>query len=503
MLPPHTHTYGRAALAYVMRGAHLGKNVGLLSLCCHRVPTVRSERVATSETVRRRCSRGRIHSYVRSVCRPNCALPKNCKHFRCRVKRRTAFVLENKEKKTQARHKRGPQQQHNMICSLGGSFNFALKCQPIFVLFITSFYLYNLGIKAHQQTPGVSSTDLLVLTQTPDMSVTEGETVIITCCYTGESERITFNWQKNQTEIKNQSINLKIQSQDNLKNVSHYCSNLTLSNITGAVSGSYVCKVSVDIPNYGVNYGNPTVITVVARGSTDHLSSVIQSAAVEQDTGVVSAGVGDNVTLRCFYDSQVAMHFSCPVFTNTKNWPRSPNDEMQNNLTLKWLHVFPTSDLGAKLQELQDIPQGPESVTVLPGGSVTLNCTVNTGTCDGEHRVCWFRHGSRPGIIHAHGDQCHRVSAPAGSLSHSCVYHLQRMNLTSLDAGTYHCAMASCGEVLFGSGSKVLVTDDTEDRTAQMRFLVCLSIVRAAILVLFLTGCLSVYSTKSRQPPQS
>ncbi|XP_035481605.2 uncharacterized protein LOC118300879 [Scophthalmus maximus] len=115
----------------------------------------------------------------------------------------------------------------------------------------------------------VSSTDLLVLTQTPDMSVTEGETVIITCCYTGESERITFNWQKNQTEIKNQSINLKIQSQDNLKNVSHYCSNLTLSNITGAVSGSYVCKVSVDIPNYGVNYGNPTVITVVARGSTD------------------------------------------------------------------------------------------------------------------------------------------------------------------------------------------------------------------------------------------
>ncbi|XP_047193540.1 uncharacterized protein LOC124851018, partial [Scophthalmus maximus] len=167
------------------------------------------------------------------------------------------------------------------------------------------------------------------------------------------------------------------------------------------------------------------------------------------------------------------------------------------------LLFFVGFDFRAKLQELQDIPQGPESVTVLPGGSVTLNCTVNTGTCDGEHRVCWFRHGSRPGIIHAHGDQCHRVSAPAGSLSHSCVYHLQRMNLTSLDTGTYHCAMASCGEVLFGSGSKVLVTDDTEDRTAQMRFLVCLSIVRAAILVLFLTGCLSVYSTKSRQPPQS
>lgn len=41
-----------------------------------------------------------------------------------------------------------------------------------------------------------------------------------------------------------------------------------------------------------------------------HLSAVIQSAAVVQDTEVVSASVGDNVTLHCFYDSQVSMHFS-------------------------------------------------------------------------------------------------------------------------------------------------------------------------------------------------
>lgn len=42
-----------------------------------------------------------------------------------------------------------------------------------------------------------------------------------------------------------------------------------------------------------------------------HLSpAVIHSAAVKQDTGGISATVGDNVTLHCFYDSQVAMHFS-------------------------------------------------------------------------------------------------------------------------------------------------------------------------------------------------
>lgn len=37
---------------------------------------------------------------------------------------------------------------------------------------------------------------------------------------------------------------------------------------------------------------------------------MVQSATVKQDTGLVSASVGDNVTIRCFFDSQVAMHFS-------------------------------------------------------------------------------------------------------------------------------------------------------------------------------------------------
>ncbi len=33
-------------------------------------------------------------------------------------------------------------------------------------------------------------------------------------------------------------------------------------------------------------------------------------AAVNQDTGIKTATLGDNVTLHCSYDSQVAMHFS-------------------------------------------------------------------------------------------------------------------------------------------------------------------------------------------------
>ena len=70
------------------------------------------------------------------------------------------------------------------------------------------------------------------------------------------------------------------------------------------------------------------------------------------------------------------------------------------------------------------------------------------------------------------------------------------MNLISSDAGTYYCAVASCGEILFGSGSKLLIKDDVEDPVAQIRILVWLSIIRTGVLLLFLTLCLLAYISK-------
>uniref|UniRef100_A0A8C8FN12 Ig-like domain-containing protein n=1 Tax=Oncorhynchus tshawytscha TaxID=74940 RepID=A0A8C8FN12_ONCTS len=104
--------------------------------------------------------------------------------------------------------------------------------------------------------------------------------------------------------------------------------------------------------------------------------------------------------------------------------------------------------------------QQPVSESVQPGDSVSLNCTIHTETCAGEHSVFWFRHGSgksHPGIIYTHGDsndQCEK-SPEAGSPTQSCVYNLPKKNLSLSDAGTYYCAMASCGAILFGNGTKL------------------------------------------------
>uniref|UniRef100_A0A8C9R1T7 Ig-like domain-containing protein n=1 Tax=Scleropages formosus TaxID=113540 RepID=A0A8C9R1T7_SCLFO len=97
---------------------------------------------------------------------------------------------------------------------------------------------------------------------------------------------------------------------------------------------------------------------------------------------------------------------------------------------------------------------------VRPGDSVTLQCTVDSETCAGEHSVYWFRHGSGeslPGLIYTHGnrsDECEK-SPEAGSHTHGCVYSLPKRNLRRSDAGIYYCAVVMCGDILFGNGTQL------------------------------------------------
>ncbi|XP_067454422.1 uncharacterized protein [Thunnus thynnus] len=103
------------------------------------------------------------------------------------------------------------------------------------------------------------------------------------------------------------------------------------------------------------------------------------------------------------------------------------------------------------------VKQSPETASVQLGDALTLQCsllskniTENTDECPGVRSVYWFRAGSggfHPGIIYTHRSD-ERVER-------SCVYSLSKTIQDSSDTGTYFCAVVTCGEILFGEGTKV------------------------------------------------
>ncbi|XP_018549244.2 uncharacterized protein LOC108895063 [Lates calcarifer] len=112
--------------------------------------------------------------------------------------------------------------------------------------------------------------------------------------------------------------------------------------------------------------------------------------------------------------------------------------------------------------DITAIVQVPPSDPVHPGDSVTLQCSVLSDTekktCPGDHSVYWFRAGSdesHPSLIYAHrnsSDYCEN-SHEAHSLQ-KCVYNFPK-TVSSSDSGTYYCAVATCGEIIFGNGTKL------------------------------------------------
>ncbi|KAF4111465.1 hypothetical protein G5714_008496 [Onychostoma macrolepis] len=102
----------------------------------------------------------------------------------------------------------------------------------------------------------------------------------------------------------------------------------------------------------------------------------------------------------------------------------------------------------------------PKTELVKSEVNVPLQCSIQNELVSGggENRLYWFKHGSEespPGLIYVHGntsDGCVR-SSEADCLSPTCGYNLPKKKFSSSQTGIY-CALATCGEALFGNVSK-------------------------------------------------
>ncbi|KAL0970459.1 hypothetical protein UPYG_G00242270 [Umbra pygmaea] len=126
---------------------------------------------------------------------------------------------------------------------------------------------------------GINGTALLV-TQSDDVTVTEGGTAQIQCCWNRTVTRVSINWWKVNSSSYNKTLlvnNSQCQNNESTQTVV-CCSNWTISTLNISDSGRYICKVSIEIPGLLQSVGNGTRVTVTKieggqPASADQLTS--------------------------------------------------------------------------------------------------------------------------------------------------------------------------------------------------------------------------------------
>ncbi|XP_026208284.1 immunoglobulin alpha-2 heavy chain-like [Anabas testudineus] len=241
-------------------------------------------------------------------------------------------------------------------------------------------------------------------------------------------------------------------------------------------------------------------LTCLFLGKIAKMNNVKQSTTVHQQGGFISANVGESLTLKCFYESDAAKYYwykqtlgqklqlvsitykfdKNGTFQNEfKDDPRFTLETEfgENHLKIKDLKISDsatyycasgfsfmfefgdgtTVSVKGSGVNIQPLVYQSGSEIIQAGDSVTLNCTVHTGSCDGEHSVYWFKDSeeSHPGIIYTHGDRNDQCERKPDTQTNTCIYNLSLKNLNLSNAGTYYCAVASCGRLLFGNGTKL------------------------------------------------
>ncbi|XP_033995647.1 uncharacterized protein LOC117490141 isoform X3 [Trematomus bernacchii] len=131
------------------------------------------------------------------------------------------------------------------------------------------------------------------------------------------------------------------------------------------------------------------------------------------------------------------------------------------------------------------VKQSPKTKSVQPGDSVTLQCSLlskhkeDADQCPGEHNVYWFRSGSgesHPSIIYTHSEE---------QKESSCVFSLSKTIHNSSDTGTYYCAVATCGQILFGEGTTVETRQQLDRFVPVLGTLLACCLIVIAVLIIF------------------
>nr|XP_061832483.1 uncharacterized protein LOC133616924 [Nerophis lumbriciformis] len=152
--------------------------------------------------------------------------------------------------------------------------------------------------------------------------------------------------------------------------------------------------------------------------------------------------------------------------------------------------VIRRSTTGTFLQVTEPEPFVSVVSEVQPGPPVKLQCSVlsHSGNeiCQDGPKVSWFRTGPEsvhPSFVYTH-DECKKIKDKS---TQKCVHTFSK-NLNSSDAGTYLCAVVTCGRIFMGTPIKVNNTQDSSscDSNNYLFFVSSASLVLNFLLSAFL-----------------
>ncbi|XP_026214214.1 uncharacterized protein LOC113160964 [Anabas testudineus] len=227
--------------------------------------------------------------------------------------------------------------------------------------------------------------------------------------------------------------------------------------------------------------------------------SLIHPTEVRQQIAFVVAEIGGNVTLRCLVSEKegkfvhwykqslgyMVQTVATGSYTEQKLHGQFNNSrftvtesESQYFLTIRnvikedeatyscqsgtaYSQTFVNSTYLAVNEQNQQksvhVKRCPQTESVQPGDAVNLQCSLlfkdkENKVHFGEHNVYWFRPGSggsHPSLIYTHRSRSDEQDEM------NCSYSLSKTIQDSSDAGTYYCAVVTCGKILFGEGTNV------------------------------------------------
>uniref|UniRef100_A0A3Q1H9W6 Ig-like domain-containing protein n=1 Tax=Anabas testudineus TaxID=64144 RepID=A0A3Q1H9W6_ANATE len=223
-------------------------------------------------------------------------------------------------------------------------------------------------------------------------------------------------------------------------------------------------------------------------------SALIQPTEVRQQIAFVVAEIGGNVTLQClvsekegkfvhWYKQSLGYMSKSQYFLTIRNVTKEDEATYSCQTGTAYSQTFANSTYLAVNEQNQQksvyVKQSPETESAQLGDAVYLQCSLLSKNKEnkvqfGEHNVYWFRPGSggsHPSLIYTHRSRSDEQDEM------SCSYSLSKTIQDSSDTGTYYCAVVTCGEILFGDGTKVETRQQLDPVVAVLGILLTFSVI--------------------------